>query len=653
MAPHTKAKRRRATPQTTDFDSDASAAYYQPSNNLQKHSTLLANMSSYPSSSHAQAQQYQNVEHSDPSGQQQTSAPVLKRTTSALNLAVLRRHHPTVTSILSTAPYAAVYAFSADSSTWEKVGVEGTMFVVQLESTASPTGIANNSESNADNDEEHYAVIVLNRKSLANFRIDLAHEDSVEITDEYVIVQGKPQVSTQENEEQHDSNGHGNGQQLTAPSQKQEMAIYGLWIFAEPPPSSTAETRNIMASLIQECAVRAEKSRARVAESRKKKREEMQSAQTGEDMRAAGLEQYEQEHQARLQEVQRLQGLMRQHNGVSHSEPWKHPLNDGGPPPPMEPSPWRYPGDGNWQIHQSNNQYSTQPQTAQQRHHQQLQQAQGHHPGGQHPPFSRQIPQTWLSQSQRASPTREGVHPGVYSSPPKYPAAQPYHQQPQQPPPLQPTGQNFNRANINSPAVPPGFGSMYSAPQPGFGGPFAHPQAPQYGQMNSHHQQGLQHPPKPQEGRTSPQHQQHYPHLQQPQHGHTPSHHQQGYPQPQHGQANHLQQHYTHQQHGPTPSQGQQGYPHPQQHPMSSQNNQQQYQPRHQQQNHSFSQPPPQLPHQFAQHAQNIVPNMQFPVHGGAGNNGGNVGVNGNGANGDVLGSLFDRARMQQGSSGA
>ncbi|KAI9659164.1 MAG: hypothetical protein M1831_003746 [Alyxoria varia] len=734
MASHTKSKRRRATPQTTDFDSDISTSYYHPSNSHKKHTMPSANMASHSSAGHADAQQDQIQEDLDPSNQQQNPAPNLKRTTSTLNLAVLKRHHPTVTSILSTAPYAAVYAFSPDSSTWEKIGVEGTMFVVQLESSTSLNGDTTNSETDADNDEEeHYAVIVLNRKSLANFRIDLAREDYVEITDEYVIVQGKPQVFTQENDEQQDSNGQGHDQQPAAPSQEQELAIYGLWIFTEPPPSSTSETRNIMARLIHECAVRAEKSRARVAEGRRKKQEEKQSAQLGEKLRAAGLEHYEQGQRARMQEVQRLQGLMRQHDGVPHPEPWKHPVNEAGPPPPMDASPWRHPGDGHWQIHQSNGQYSMQPHTAQQWHHQHLHQAQGPQPGGPPPPFSQQIPQNLLSHSQRASPTREGVHSGVYSSPSKYPPAQPHHQQPQQQPQLQPTSQNLSRANINSPAVPPGFGSMYSAPQPGSGGPYG--QHPQHGQMNSQYQRGDPHPQQPQQANTSPQHQQGYPHpqhLQHLQHGHTPSEHQQGqtpsqhqqdqtpsqhqqgFSQPQHGHANfHHQQQYPHPQHGPTLSRGQQGYPHPQHDLIPSRTQQQQqHQPRHPQpQGHAPSQPQPQLSHQFPHQPHHIVPNIHFPshppqhqqpqpqpqsyhqapdipglgvpsppgghahlqpqpqtqpspgrqtqvqMHGGAGNEGENAGTKGNsdnaGIGSDVLGNLFDRARMQWGSRSA
>ncbi len=43
--------------------------------------------------------------------------------------------------------------------------------------------------------------------------------------------------------------------------------IYGLWIFAEPPPSSTAEMRTINARVIQDCAARAEAS-GRIVEGR-------------------------------------------------------------------------------------------------------------------------------------------------------------------------------------------------------------------------------------------------------------------------------------------------------------------------------------------------------------------------------------------------
>ncbi|KAI9700317.1 MAG: hypothetical protein M1836_002332 [Candelina mexicana] len=145
------------------------------------------------------------------------AVPPPARTNAELNLSVLRRHNPAVASILSIAPYAVVYVFSPTSQQWEKSGIEGTLFVNQL--SPSDTGVG------------RYSVMLLNRRGLENFEAGLLKGSDVEITEEYVILRAN------------------DGQQ-----------IYGLWIFSEPEPSSTANTRVINAQIIQDCAIRAEAS---------------------------------------------------------------------------------------------------------------------------------------------------------------------------------------------------------------------------------------------------------------------------------------------------------------------------------------------------------------------------------------------------------
>ncbi|KZF19145.1 PH domain-like protein [Xylona heveae TC161] len=149
------------------------------------------------------------------------SAPVPSRTNAELNLSVIRRHNPDVINILSIASYAVVYLFSPTALQWEKSGIEGTLFVCQLAS--SNIGA------------ERYAVVVLNRRGLENFYTELLEGSDVEITEEYVILR-----VTNEGGDPH---------------------AYGLWIFSEPPPSSTANTRALNAQIIRDCAVQAETSR--------------------------------------------------------------------------------------------------------------------------------------------------------------------------------------------------------------------------------------------------------------------------------------------------------------------------------------------------------------------------------------------------------
>ena len=172
--------------------------------------------------------------------------PPPSRTNEELNLAVLRRHNPSIVGVVSIAPYAVVYKFSATSSTWEKRGIEGTLFVVQL--LSDRLGSENfSSLETSQISIARFGVVVLNRRGLENFEADLKSTEDVEITEEYVILQ----VSTEAPKPTQDGTG----------KQDQGPDIIGLWIFSEPPPSSTAEARVLNAQIIQECAKQAYVSR--------------------------------------------------------------------------------------------------------------------------------------------------------------------------------------------------------------------------------------------------------------------------------------------------------------------------------------------------------------------------------------------------------
>lgn len=147
-------------------------------------------------------------------------APPPVRTNTELNLTVLRRYVPDIERIISIAPFAVVYVFTPETQQWEKSGVEGTLFVCQL--SAAQTGYP------------RYNVVILNRKSLDNFMTELYSGEDIEITEQYVILQVLSDDGT--------------------------PSIYGLWIFSDEETSPT--TREIVASAIQECAVRAEYSRS-------------------------------------------------------------------------------------------------------------------------------------------------------------------------------------------------------------------------------------------------------------------------------------------------------------------------------------------------------------------------------------------------------
>ncbi|PHH92944.1 hypothetical protein CDD83_3434 [Cordyceps sp. RAO-2017] len=104
-------------------------------------------------------------------------APPPPRTNTELNLSVLQRYLPSIQSILSIAANAVVYTFAAASESWDKSGIEGTLFVC--------------AQSSLPDDASHRpraCVFVLNRRSLDNLVVDLARVTHVEIMDELIIL---------------------------------------------------------------------------------------------------------------------------------------------------------------------------------------------------------------------------------------------------------------------------------------------------------------------------------------------------------------------------------------------------------------------------------------------------------------------------------
>ncbi|KAL4884108.1 hypothetical protein BJY04DRAFT_14375 [Aspergillus karnatakaensis] len=184
--------------------------------NNHRHSQVYPQQSGYDSDYQA----YLDAQHLIEQEESMPSAP--PRSNEELNLSVLQRHNPAVNSIQSIAPFAVVYTFSPTTRQWEKTGVEGTLFVCQL----VPGSLG----------EERYSVFVLNRRGLNNFDLPLTDGDNVEITEEYIIL--KSDIDPISNDSKVAS----------------DVRIFGLWVFSEPPPSSTAETRSINAQVIQECA---------------------------------------------------------------------------------------------------------------------------------------------------------------------------------------------------------------------------------------------------------------------------------------------------------------------------------------------------------------------------------------------------------------
>jgi len=142
-----------------------------------------------------------------------TTAPPAIRSNEELNLSVIRRHYPEVAAIHYVAPYAVLYAYMLESSQWEKVGMEGSLFVCEL--VSSPIGA------------ERFAVILLNRRGLDNFFMEITSPEDIDFG-EFIMMQSDQ--------------------------------VYGLWIFSEP-LSSTANVPAEIQAKLEELAARAKSSR--------------------------------------------------------------------------------------------------------------------------------------------------------------------------------------------------------------------------------------------------------------------------------------------------------------------------------------------------------------------------------------------------------
>ncbi|MCJ1371584.1 hypothetical protein MMC20_002803 [Loxospora ochrophaea] len=147
-------------------------------------------------------------------------APPPLRSNEELNLTVLKRHDAAVIDVSAIAPYAVIYVFSPTSQQWEKSGIEGTLFVCQLLSEIP--------------NAERYSVMVLNRRGLENFRVELLNSNDVDVAGEFINLQSQSNTG--------------------------EDVVYGIWVFSEA-QTTTAHMRETIGQKIQELVLRAEASK--------------------------------------------------------------------------------------------------------------------------------------------------------------------------------------------------------------------------------------------------------------------------------------------------------------------------------------------------------------------------------------------------------
>ncbi|KAI0517449.1 PH domain-like protein [Xylaria bambusicola] len=94
-------------------------------------------------------------------------AALAGRTNPELNLGVLRRYLPSITSVLSIAANAVVYTFQSGSQ-WKRTTMEGTMFICSQRKAPGEVG-------------ETGCLFILNRKGLQNFVLDLDNVGNFEL----------------------------------------------------------------------------------------------------------------------------------------------------------------------------------------------------------------------------------------------------------------------------------------------------------------------------------------------------------------------------------------------------------------------------------------------------------------------------------------
>ncbi|SPN98701.1 uncharacterized protein DNG_01745 [Cephalotrichum gorgonifer] len=99
------------------------------------------------------------------------------RTNTELNLGVLRRYVPSISAIVSISANAVLYTFDVSTQSWDKSGVEGTLFVCTRETPSGPAS-----------GDPRPCVFVLNRRGLDNLMLDLDRVRDCEVMDDLLIL---------------------------------------------------------------------------------------------------------------------------------------------------------------------------------------------------------------------------------------------------------------------------------------------------------------------------------------------------------------------------------------------------------------------------------------------------------------------------------
>ncbi|KAI1658882.1 PH domain-like protein [Daldinia decipiens] len=131
------------------------------------------------------------------------AAALAARTNTELNLSVLRRYRPSITSILSIAAHAVLYVFTPPTK-WDKSSMEGTLFICAQDEDGEAAA--------ADG-----CLFILNRKGLQNLILDLNTVSDFELATDllsFKLDQEGPQIPME------------NGESV-------RPKVIGMWIYAD------------------------------------------------------------------------------------------------------------------------------------------------------------------------------------------------------------------------------------------------------------------------------------------------------------------------------------------------------------------------------------------------------------------------------------
>lgn len=98
---------------------------------------------------------------------------------SQLNLRVLKRHNPYITSLIDKSSYCVIYTFSTASASWTKAGYEGTLFIYSQQRRTIQT-------EEGEKEGGEFGFCVLNRLNLDNFWGEVNGGDIV-LEDQFII----------------------------------------------------------------------------------------------------------------------------------------------------------------------------------------------------------------------------------------------------------------------------------------------------------------------------------------------------------------------------------------------------------------------------------------------------------------------------------